>query len=298
MLDLRGNGGGIVQEAVEIADDLLDGDKLITYTVGARSPKLEYHCRREGLFEKGKLTVLTDEGTASASEILVGALQDWDRATIIGRRTFGKGLVQEPYQLSNGASLRLTIARYYTPTGRSIQKPYNKGHDDYNEEVLKRFHDGEVLHGDTSTATHGPVFKTLGGQNRTVYGGGGITPDIFVGFDTSTLARNLTALYVDGSLGRFIYTYYIQNQAAFKQYKSATDFNAGFHDDEKLWNSLANYTARDTINIRAIPPKDKMLLQHHIKALLARQIWRTEGYFEVSNAYDPVVGKALEVMKQ
>jgi carboxyl-terminal processing protease len=297
MLDLRGNGGGIVQEAIEIADDLLDGDKLIVYTVGARSPKLEYHCRREGLFEKGKLAVLTDEGTASASEILVGALQDWDRAIVIGRRTFGKGLVQEPYQLSNGASLRLTIARYYTPTGRSIQKPYNKGHDDYNEEVLKRFHDGEVLHGDTSTAPHGPVFKTLGGQNRTVYGGGGITPDIFVGFDTSMLSRNLTALYVDGSLSRFIYTYYIQNQAAFRQYKSATDFNAGFHDDEKLWNSLANFTARDTISIRAIPPKDKALLQHHIKALLARQIWRTEGYFEVSNAYDPVVGKAMDALK-
>jgi carboxyl-terminal processing protease len=296
VLDLRGNGGGIVEEATEIADDFLDGNKLIVYTVGARSAKEEYRCRREGLFEKGQLAVLTDEGTASASEILVGALQDWDRATIIGRRTFGKGLVQKQYQLSNGASLRLTIARYYTPSGRSIQKPYNKGHEDYNEEVMKRFHDGEVLHGDTSTMHAGPVYRTLGGENRPVYGGGGITPDIFVGFDTTTLEKNITALYVDGTLARFIYSYYIQHQDAFRQFRSASDFIAGFHDDERVWNDLAAYTARDTINIRSIPPKDKELLQHHIKALLARQIWRTEGYFEVSNAYDPVVKKALQVV--
>ncbi|HZE84768.1 MAG TPA: S41 family peptidase, partial [Puia sp.] len=140
ILDLRGNGGGILQESIEIADDFLDGDKLIVYTQGSRSPKVEYRCRRDGLFEKGKLVLLTDEGTASASEVLAGAVQDWDRATIIGRRTFGKGLVQEQYQLSDGSALRLTIARYYTPTGRSIQKPYDKGHDDYNDEVIKRFH--------------------------------------------------------------------------------------------------------------------------------------------------------------
>src|SRR6202012_4590176 len=130
ILDLRGNGGGDLTESIDVADDFLDGDKLIVYTQGARSPKVEYHCQREGLFEKGKLALLTDEGTASASEVLTGALQDWDRAAIIGRTTFGKGLVQEQYQLSNGAALRLTIARYYTPTGRSIQKPYDKGHDD------------------------------------------------------------------------------------------------------------------------------------------------------------------------
>lgn len=297
ILDLRGNGGGILQEAIEIADDFLDGNKLIVYTVGAKSPKVEYRCRRDGLFEKGGLAVLTDEGTASASEILTGALQDWDRATIIGRRTFGKGLVQEPYELSDGSSLHLTIARYYTPTGRCIQKPYNKGFEDYNDEVLKRFHDGEVLHGDTSTIHSGPIYTTLGNEKRTVYGGGGITPDIFVGFDTSTLEKNVTALYVEGSLGRFIYTYYIQHRSAFGQFRTPADFIAGFHDDDKLWNGLAPWFDRDTINIRSIPPKDKVLLEHRIKALMARQIWQTEGYFEVSNAYDPVVSKALQVLK-
>ena len=297
ILDLRDNGGGILQESIEIADDFLDGDKLILYTVGDKSPRVEYRCRRDGLFEKGKLAVLTDEGTASASEILTGALQDWDRATIIGRRTFGKGLVQEPYLLSNGASLRLTVARYYTPTGRSIQKPYNKGHEDYEEEVMKRFHDGEVLHGDTAAPT-GPAYKTLGSEHRTVYGGGGITPDIFIGFDTSTLNKNVTALYMAGTLSRFIYTYYIQHLPSFQPFKDPADFIARYHDEDQLWNSLTAFAARDTINLRSLEPKDKEILQHRIKALMARQIWRTEGYYEVSNAYDPVVEKALEVVRK
>jgi len=297
VLDLRGNGGGILQESIDIADDFLDGDKLIVYTEGARSPKVEYRCRREGLFEKGRLALLTDEGTASASEVLTGALQDWDRATIIGRRTFGKGLVQEQYQLSDGAALRLTVARYYTPTGRSIQKPYDKGHDDYNEEVMKRFHDGEVLHGDTNINHGAHAYKTLGKEKRTVFGGGGITPDIFVGFDTSTLAKNITALYVEGTLSRFIYFYYIQHMAVFQSFKNPSEFVTGFHDDEKLWNSLSTYAARDTIDLRSIPPKDKEMLQHRIRALMARQIWRTEGYYEVSNAFDPVINKALELIK-
>jgi len=297
ILDLRGNGGGILQESIAIADDFLDNDKLIVYTQGVRSPKVEYHCQRDGLFEKGKLALLTDEGTASASEVLTGAMQDWDRATIIGRRTFGKGLVQEQYQLSDGSALRLTIARYYTPTGRSIQKPYDKGHDDYNEEVLKRFHDGEVLHGDTTTHA-GTAYKTLGPEHRTVYGGGGITPDIFVGFDTSTLSRSTTTLYVNGTLNRFIYAYYVQHLAVFQAFKGPADFAAGFHDDENVWKALMTYAAKDTVNLNAVPAKEKQVLQHRIRALLARQIWRTEGYYEIYNAYDPVVGKALEVVSK
>ena len=295
VLDLRDNGGGILQESIECADDFLDGDKLIVYTVGARSPRVEYRCRRDGLFEKGKLTVLTDEGTASASEVLAGALQDWDRATIIGRRTFGKGLVQEQYELSDGAALRLTVARYYTPTGRSIQKSYDKGRDSYNEEVLNRYHDGEVLHGDTA-APKGTAYKTLGPEHRTVYGGGGITPDIFIGFDTSTLAKSVTALYVEGTLSRFIYSYYLQHLASFQNFRNPADFIARFQDDDKIWNSLTAYAAHDTINLRNIAPRDKEILQHRIKALMARQIWRTEGYYEVMNAYDPVVRKAMDVV--
>ena len=293
ILDLRGNGGGILQQAVAVADDFLDADKLIVYTQGVNSPKVEYRCKVDGLFEKGKLIVLTDEGTASASEVLVGALQDWDRATIIGRRTFGKGLVQEQYQLSDGSALRLTVARYYTPTGRSIQKPYDKqNHESYNEEVIKRFHDGEVLHGDTASNHSGKVYQTNGG--RTVYGGGGITPDLFVAFDTATVDHSITSLYVKNTLNRFIYFYYIQHIAEFREFKNASDFAAGFHNEEKIWENLAAYAAKDTISLKTVPEKDRQLLLQRTKALLARQVWRQEGYFEVVNSFDQVMKKALE----
>src|SRR4030095_10619993 len=142
ILDLRGNGGGILQEAVQIADEFLDDQKLIVYTQGNKIPKETYNAKPEGLFENGKLIVLVDELSASASEVLAGSLQDWDRATIVGRRSFGKGLVQEQYQLSDASALRLTVARYYTPLGRSIQKPYNNGLDEYNKELFERFHNG------------------------------------------------------------------------------------------------------------------------------------------------------------
>jgi len=294
VLDLRGNGGGIVDEAVSLADEFLDDDKLIVYTEGRKSPRREYRAQKPGTFEKGKLVVLVDEGTASASEILTGALQDWDRATIMGRRTFGKGLVQEPFQLTDGSELRLTIARYYTPIGRSIQKPYNKGRENYNDEVMERYHSGEVIHGDTSSIHSGPTYRTKGG--RTVYGGGGITPDIFVGLDTNNVSRNVTSLYINGTLNSFIYTYYMQHIDNFRQYKDPGTFANGFHDDDKVWKSLVDYAAKDTINIQNITPHDKSILQNRIRALFARLIWRTEGYFEISNNSDPVVKRAIEEM--
>src|SRR4029077_19968481 len=146
ILDLRDNGGGILDEATDIADEFLSGDKLITYTIGEHSPKREYRCSKDGVFEKGKLVVLTNEGTASASEVLTGALQDWDRATVVGRRSFGKGLVQEQFELSDGSGLRLTVARYYTPLGRSIQKSYSEGGRAYHQELINRYNDGELLY--------------------------------------------------------------------------------------------------------------------------------------------------------
>lgn len=294
VLDIRDNGGGIVDEAVNMADEFLGDDELIVYTEGRKSPRKEYHAQRPGNFETGKLILLVDEGTASASEILAGALQDWDRATIIGRRTFGKGLVQEPFMLGDGSELRLTIARYYTPLGRSIQKPYNKGREAYNDEVIERFHNGEALHGDTSTVHTGPVYKTP--QGRMVYGGGGITPDVFVAFDTNRISKSITSLYVNGTLGNFIYEYYIHHLPLFKQYKNAPDFSSRFNQEEDVWKSLGNYVKKDSISLTEISGDDKRLLQTRMKALFARLIWRSEGYFMVMNQNDPVMKKALELL--
>ncbi len=294
ILDLRGNGGGLLNQAVNIADEFLDENKLIVYTKGEHSDKYEYSCKRDGLFEKGDLVVLVDEGSASASEVLSGALQDYDRATIIGRRTFGKGLVQEQFMLSNGSALRLTVARYYTPLGRNIQKPYTEGYEKYESEVMERFHDGEVIKGDT-TIKSGPAFKTHNG--RIVYGGGGIKPDVYIPFDTVTMSGELMKLYLRGTLSNFVYTYYIQHKTEFGGYKKSIDLANQFKAGDKEWTALTNFASKDTIDLSKTKEKEKAELLKKIPALIARQIWRYEGYYEVSNKTDDFVIKALELVK-
>jgi carboxyl-terminal processing protease len=293
IFDLRDNGGGILGEAIDITDEFLDRDKLIVYTQGIRQPKLEYKCKRPGQFEDGRLVVLVDEGSASASEVIAGAIQDWDRGTIIGRRTFGKGLVQEQFNLSGGAALRLTVARYYTPAGRSIQKSYASGKAAYNEEVLARFHNGEVKNTDSVTISHGEAFKTKNG--RTVYAGGGITPDIFVPIDTTGFITNVTSLFTDQHFGKFIYRYYITHKPLFEQYKTPAEFSFGFNASDDAMNSLLQYVVENKIKLPALPEKDKTEMAKRIKTWMARQIWGMPGYYEVSNVYDLTVQKAVEV---
>lgn len=294
ILDLRGNGGGLMKEATDIADEFLSGDKLIVYTEGEHVPRYEYHCKRDGIFEKGKLDVLIDEGTASASEVLAGALQDWDRATIIGRRSFGKGLVQQQFQMTDGSAVRLTIARYYSPLGRNIQKSYSHGKEEYEKELSERFHDGEVVKGDTSKPM-GKSYKTPGG--KIVYGGGGITPDIFVPFDTTRMDPKMIKLYFEGTIGIFVYHYYMQNRAFFDNLKSPGDLITRFNPGEKEWNEIVSFAQKDSISLQNISPVLKADILKRIKVLMARQIWRTEGYFEVSNRTDPTVLKALSLTK-
>lgn len=296
ILDLRGNGGGILQEAVQVADEFLDRDKLIVYTQGSKAPKEIYKARRDGLFEKGKLVVLIDEGSASASEVVAGALQDWDRATIIGRRSFGKGLVQEQYQLSDGSGLRLTVSRYYTPAGRSIQKPYTHGAEDYNDEVLERFSNGEVLKQDSLKKEKGQVFTTKGG--RKVYGGGGITPDIFVAFDTSLFQKSVAELYDGNAIFVFPYTYYLHHEQELKQYKDAFDFARRFNNYDGLWNELLKETKQDTLRLDRVNAAERAFLLNRLKAQIARQLWRTKGYYQVWNTTDPVMQKALNELKK
>ncbi|HYK46348.1 MAG TPA: S41 family peptidase [Parafilimonas sp.] len=294
VLDLRDNGGGIMQEAIQIADEFLDGDKLIVYTQGLHSPRSDYRCEKEGMFETGKLAVLVDETSASASEILAGALQDWDRATIIGRRTFGKGLVQQQFNLSDNSALRLTVARYYTPLGRNIQKPYDKGREQYEEELINRFHNGEVVVGDTAKPS-GQAFKTPKG--RIVYGGGGITPDVFVAYDTTQQPSAVMQLYYKNTLRDFVYNYFVEHRAQLEQYKSPEQLYKQFHAGEAEWNQLKAAAQKDSIDLSRLSPTAKNFVLGQMENLLARQIWRTEGFYELANVNDPMIKKALAVLQ-
>jgi carboxyl-terminal processing protease len=294
ILDLRGNGGGLLKEAISIADAFLSDNKLIVYTEGENMKRVDYKCSTEGIFETGKLEVLIDETSASASEVLAGALQDWDRATIIGRRSFGKGLVQQPFILSDGSEVRLTIARYYSPLGRNIQKPYAKGKAVYEEELMERFHNGEVIQGDTAKPT-GKAYKTPGGH--TVYGGGGITPDIFVPLDTTHMDPAAVKLYYKATLTSFVYHYYMNNRPFFDKMKNPGQMAREFVPGEKEWEGLVAFAKQDTINLAPVTPKGKTDVLKRIQSLMARQIWRAGGFFEVSNRNDITVQRALAGFK-
>lgn len=294
ILDIRGNGGGLISQAVAITDEFLDENKLIVYTEGTNTPRREYRASKEGVFEKGKLVVLVDELSASASEIVAGALQDWDRATILGRRTFGKGLVQEQYTLSDGSAIRLTVARYFTPSGRSIQRPYNKGKKIYMEELLERYRNGEMVNPDSVHQNRGKAYKTNGG--KTVYGGGGIMPDVFVSIDTSIYTQSITKLYLEGRFNNFVYQYYTKHLQEWNRFKTPKEFAASYQNSADVWNQLVVYAQKDSINLKNIPKKDKEEVQNRIKAYLARFRWRTQGFYEVANNDDPSVQKAKEVL--
>jgi carboxyl-terminal processing protease len=295
ILDLRDNGGGILSEAIDIADEFLSGDKLITYTEGAHSPRKEYHCKKDGVFEKGKLVVLANEGTASASEVLMGALQDWDRATILGRRSFGKGLVQEQYVLGDGSGLRLTVARYYTPLGRSIQKSYTGGSDAYNQEVMERYRHGEMEFADSIKYRGDKSYTTSAG--KVVYGGGGIMPDIFVPYDTLSIDKEITLALARGTLNNFVYRNYMENEQQFESYSSPKAFDQKYTVDETTLRKLKSYAEKDSISFDLGDEKERSLLQKQIKVMTARQIWRSQGLYEVSNQEDVTVNRAVEFLK-
>jgi len=288
IFDLRGNGGGFMNEAVDMADEFLDGDKLIVYTEGLNSKKREYRCKRPGLFESGKLVILIDELSASASEVLAGSLQDWCRATIIGRRSFGKGLVQEQYSLSDGSAIRLTVARYYTPLGRSIQRSYQKGKKIYMDEFRERFESGEVMSIDSAKPHNGKAYLTP--CKDTVYAGDGITPDVFVPMDTTQL-RYVIKLTNNGFLNQFVYKYYLAHQKELQQYKSVADFNNRF-DAGELRSAFLKYS--DTPSV-ATSGSDETL-REILKATLARYRWRSSGFFQVINGGDSTLRKSLEIL--
>jgi carboxyl-terminal processing protease len=295
ILDLRSNGGGLLEAAVNIADEFLEDGKMMVYTEGNKVKRKEIKSSKPGVFEEGELVLLMDEFSASASEVLAGALQDNDRCTIVGRRSFGKGLVQEQFGLSDGGALRLTVARYYTPLGRSIQKPYDKGRQVYREELLDRFHHTDSLSND-SAFTKGKAFKTKKG--KIVYDGGGISPDVYVAMDTTAISEEFGKLLQTNTLSGFTYQFYKQNKAALDGIKDVKAFQNSYTFPETTWNSLVGFSKKDSINLSINNTKLKEESLKRVKALLARQLYRNEGYYEVENNSNPIYKKALEVIGQ
>lgn len=295
ILDLRGNPGGVLPAAVNICDEFLSKGYTIVYTQGKSSPKRVHKSTAQGGFENGQVVVLVDEGSASASEIVAGALQDNDRATIIGRRSFGKGLVQEQLDLEDGSAIRLTIARYYTPTGRCIQKPYTDDKEAYYEEEFNRLENGELFSADSIRFPDSLKFRTPNG--KVVYGGGGIMPDIFVPVDTAGRSSFLNKVLYSGFMSSYAFQYADKNREKLMKMGSANSFVSGFSVDDLLFSDFIKYLEQNGIkkDVTGIK-KSNSVLRSQLKALIGRSIFNNEAYFPSIHTRDNVVMKAVEIL--
>ncbi len=296
ILDLRGNGGGFLKIAVDLADEFLMNGLQIVYTQGRTHPKKTYNATSKGGFENNQLVVLIDEGSASASEIVAGALQDNDRATIIGRRSFGKGLVQDQIDLPDGSAVRLTIARYYTPTGRCIQKPYTKNLEDYYNEEFQRYQNGELYSADSIKLDKSKKFTTP--EGKIVYGGGGIVPDVFIPLDTLKHSKSVNKLYFSGILNSFAFEFTDNNRAKFmSNYKTATEFINKYSVSNKEEEGLKNYLITKNIINTSVSLKDKGFSEI-LKALIGRNLFDKDAYYPILNKSDNAILKAIEVLNK
>lgn len=297
VLDLSGNGGGYLNRAIELADEFLSIGKRIVYTEGRNNPRQESFATNAGGWEKGKLVVLVDENSASASEIVSGAIQDWDRGLVIGRRTFAKGLVQKPYPLPDGSAVRLTIARYYTPSGRCIQKPYEAGDENYEMDISKRYEHGELYHADSIRFNDSLKYKTNVG--RLVYGGGGIMPDVFVPLDTSMSSSYYDDLRRNGVLNDFTLTYVDENRAMLKEkYPDMYTFKRDFMVTEDFISKFHAYAEKKSVkrNEEGMKKSDA-LIRTQLKALVARDLWNSTAYYLVINDINQFMSKSLESLE-
>ena len=300
ILDLQGNGGGYLNVAVKIADMFLDKDQLIVYTEGRNVRRAQEIATGNTLLPDERVVVMVDELSASASEILAGALQDWDRAVIVGRRTFGKGLVQRPITMPDKSLLRLTVARYHTPTGRCIQRPYVKGENEaYDQDLNERLAHGELLHADSIHFTDSLQYKTLR-IGRTVYGGGGIMPDVFVGLDTARYTAYHRQLLRRGILNRSIYTYLDNHRREIiSKYRKVSKFIDQYEIDDQLWATLDTLATETGIKPKDDAEKEasKPLIAVQLKALLARDLYNsTSTYYMIYNPTNPIYRKAMEII--
>lgn len=297
ILDLQGNGGGLLKAAIDLSDEFLPEDQLIVYTEGRAYPKRETHSEAGGSFESGRLVILIDEGSASASEIVSGAIQDWDRGLIVGRRSFGKGLVQRPINLPDGSAVRLTVQKYYTPSGRSIQKPYTEGIEAYQKEKYERFYSGELTNADSIDLPDSLKYFTH--KNRLVYGGGGIMPDIFVPLDTSEFSDLHTQLIRKGVFNQFSLEYVERNRKDIVQeFRTVTDFANNFECDEDLMNEFRAHAEKEDVEFdEAEYERSESLIKSRVKALIARNVWNTSAYYQVFNPHWSTYQKAVEVLE-
>jgi carboxyl-terminal processing protease len=293
ILDLQGNPGGYMNMAIEMADEFLPaGQRIVSQRGKEKKYNAEASSTDQGNFEDGDLIVLVNEGSASASEILAGALQDNDRALVVGRRSFGKGLVQSPFDLSDGSELRLTISRYYTPSGRSIQKPYEDG-EEYSRDIISRFNHGEFFHADSIKFSDTTKYLTLAG--RTVYGGGGIMPDYFVPLDTTMNSHYLNELYTSFAIHEYTFNYAEENKERLEK-KGYDSFLSTFIVTDNMLDELARIGERNKVKADRQELRSKRnLFQIHIKAQIARKIWGNEGYYPVINETNEVFLQAIKL---
>jgi carboxyl-terminal processing protease len=290
IIDLRGNTGGIMEAAIKIANQFLKEGQLIVYTMGRAQPRSEARATGKGEFESGGLVILIDEGSASASEILAGAIQDNDRGTIIGRRSFGKGLVQEPVTFSDGSGMRLTIARYYTPTGRSIQKPYKDGFDEYYEDIHNRMNNHEFEIPDSIHFADSLKYTTPGG--RIVYGGGGIMPDVFVPVDTTGISEYFKR--IRPLIYRFALKFTDNKREALKKLTEPGEIEQ-YLDKQALLDQFVKFAASQGV------PKDNeglsvsgKIIHVQLKAYIARNIFDNKGFYPIWEQIDTTLKVAVD----
>ena len=298
ILDLQGNGGGYLNIAIDLADEFLGKDKLIVYTEGNKQPREEAKSSARGGFEEGRLVVLVDETSASASEILSGAVQDWDRGVVVGRRTFGKGLVQKPIPMPDGSMIRLTVARYYTPTGRSIQKPYVNGNQEqYNHDLIDRYNRGELMSADSIHFPDSMKYNTLE-TKRIVYGGGGIMPDVFIPVDTSRYTDYHRSVVAAGLVNRIAMNYLDRHRAELnKKYPKFAQYKQNFNVTDDIMQELVTLAKDDKIEFNEEQyNRSKPLIMLQIKALIARDLYDMAEYFQVINDDNESFQEALRLI--
>ncbi|WP_133546111.1 S41 family peptidase [Salegentibacter sp. 24] len=292
-LDLRDNPGGYLSEAIKIVDEFLEDEKLILFTKNKSGAVDKTYSKRKGLLEKGDLYVLINENSASASEVVAGALQDNDRGTIVGRRSYGKGLVQREMALGDGSAVRLTIARYYTPTGRSIQKPYDNGNESYFKDYMRRYKNGELISVDSINVNDSLRYETP--EGNVVYGGGGIIPDVFIPLDTDSERNKIKLLLHGGYMSRFIFNVLEENRTFYNNIKRK-NFESKVKITDEMAGDFIKFLGKG--NYRLNLNKQNPLLKQYLKAVIAQQLYGTTAFEKLINENDPAIEKVLELSKK